>query len=133
MFVYAHRIHPVIMFVPSCVVALFIGFLSVLGATAGAHRLWAHRSYSASLPLRVLLMVCQTVLGQVGKQRFVLLYQYTLFHLTHHCSISVLHVVIENDHHQVFHLQNLKISRSNITICKIPYIVYYKIFIKIQL
>lgn len=28
-----------------------------LGITAGAHRLWAHRSYKAKLPLRVILMV----------------------------------------------------------------------------
>ena len=62
------------MVVSSCIVAIIIGLLSVLGATAGAHRLWAHRSYSASLPIRVLLMICQTALGQVGKQRHVLLY-----------------------------------------------------------
>ena len=72
----------------SCILAIFIALLSVLGATAGAHRLWAHRSYSASLPLRVLLMICQTALGQVGKQRCVLLHQYALFHLKRHCSIS---------------------------------------------
>lgn len=47
-------------------VALFIGLLSVLGATAGAHRLWAHRSYTASMSLKVLLMICQTMLGQVS-------------------------------------------------------------------
>jgi fatty-acid desaturase len=51
-------------------VALFIGSLSVLGATAGAHRLWAHRTYTANIPLRVLLMICQTLLGQVSKHSF---------------------------------------------------------------
>jgi fatty-acid desaturase len=69
-------------FVSSHSVALFIGLLSVLGATAGAHRLWAHRSYSASTPLRILLMICQTALGQVRKQSCVLLHKYTLFCLT---------------------------------------------------
>lgn len=28
-----------------------------LGITAGAHRLWAHKSYSATLPLRIFLML----------------------------------------------------------------------------
>uniref|UniRef100_A0A7E4VKY1 FA_desaturase domain-containing protein n=1 Tax=Panagrellus redivivus TaxID=6233 RepID=A0A7E4VKY1_PANRE len=32
-------------------------FLSGLGITAGAHRLWAHKSYKARLPLRVFLML----------------------------------------------------------------------------
>ena len=31
--------------------------LSGLGITAGSHRLWAHRSYKAKLPLRILLML----------------------------------------------------------------------------
>ncbi|KAG7462426.1 hypothetical protein MATL_G00184760 [Megalops atlanticus] len=31
--------------------------ISALGVTAGAHRLWSHRSYKASLPLRVFLAV----------------------------------------------------------------------------
>ncbi|GLV31138.1 Desaturase 1 [Carabus blaptoides fortunei] len=31
-----------------------------LGITAGAHRLWAHRSYKAKWPLRVFLMMCNT-------------------------------------------------------------------------
>ena len=32
-----------------------------LGVTAGAHRLWAHRSYKAKLPLRVLLMLLNSM------------------------------------------------------------------------
>lgn len=31
--------------------------LSGLGITAGSHRLWAHRSYKAKLPLRIFLMI----------------------------------------------------------------------------
>lgn len=33
--------------------------------TGGAHRLWAHRSYKAKLPLQLLLMFCYSVSGQV--------------------------------------------------------------------
>ncbi|XP_049868606.1 acyl-CoA Delta-9 desaturase-like isoform X2 [Pectinophora gossypiella] len=33
------------------------GLLGGLGVTAGAHRLWTHRSYKAKLPLRVMLML----------------------------------------------------------------------------
>jgi stearoyl-CoA desaturase (delta-9 desaturase) len=36
--------------------ALFLHVAYGLGITAGAHRLWSHKSYSASLPVRVLLM-----------------------------------------------------------------------------
>ncbi|CAI5714158.1 hypothetical protein KXD40_007950 [Peronospora effusa] len=32
-----------------------------LGITAGAHRLWSHRSYKAKLPLRVFLMLCNSM------------------------------------------------------------------------
>lgn len=28
-----------------------------MGITAGYHRLWAHRAYEASLPLKILLMI----------------------------------------------------------------------------
>ena len=37
-----------------------------MGITAGAHRLWAHRAYKAKLPLRVFLMLCQTLAFQVS-------------------------------------------------------------------
>eukprot|EP00160_Parvularia_atlantis_P021147 Unigene9046_Nuclearia_a/m.27676 Unigene9046_Nuclearia_a/g.27676 ORF Unigene9046_Nuclearia_a/g.27676 Unigene9046_Nuclearia_a/m.27676 type:complete len:419 (+) Unigene9046_Nuclearia_a:190-1446(+) len=35
-------------------------WLTMLGITAGYHRLWSHRAYAASLPLRVFLAVCGT-------------------------------------------------------------------------
>lgn len=35
-----------------------------LGITAGAHRLWSHRSYKARLPLRIFLMICNCIAGQ---------------------------------------------------------------------
>jgi len=37
---------------------------SGLGITAGAHRLWAHRTYKASFPLRVFLLVANSMAGQ---------------------------------------------------------------------
>lgn len=38
--------------------------LGGLGITAGAHRLWAHRSYKAKLPYRILLGFFNTIAGQ---------------------------------------------------------------------
>ncbi|XP_054736898.1 acyl-CoA Delta-9 desaturase [Anastrepha obliqua] len=43
---------------------LTLTFLGILGATAGAHRLWAHQTYTASTSLRIFLMLCQTLAGQ---------------------------------------------------------------------
>lgn len=40
---------------------------SGIGITAGAHRLWSHKSYTASLPLRILLIFLFTIAGQVWK------------------------------------------------------------------
>lgn len=44
--------------------ALMLYTVSGLGITAGAHRLWAHRSYKAKLPLRILLAVFNTIAFQ---------------------------------------------------------------------
>jgi stearoyl-CoA desaturase (delta-9 desaturase) len=38
--------------------------LSGLGITAGVHRLWAHRSYHATLPLRFFLMLLNSIANQ---------------------------------------------------------------------
>jgi stearoyl-CoA desaturase (delta-9 desaturase) len=35
-----------------------------LGITAGVHRLWSHRSYSAGLPLRIFLMLANSIANQ---------------------------------------------------------------------
>lgn len=40
-------------------------FVSALGITAGAHRLWSHRTYKASLPLRIFLGVANSMAFQV--------------------------------------------------------------------
>ncbi|KAI9579170.1 acyl-CoA Delta(11) desaturase-like [Glossina fuscipes] len=40
--------------------SIFLYSIGVLGVTAGAHRLWAHRSYKAKWPLRLLLIIFNT-------------------------------------------------------------------------
>lgn len=35
----------------------FVGVAGGMGITAGAHRLWSHKSYDAKLPLRIFLMI----------------------------------------------------------------------------
>ncbi|KAI1280821.1 Stearoyl-CoA desaturase 5 [Halotydeus destructor] len=50
-----------------CYSLMFTNLLTVLigvGVTGGAHRLWAHKSYQARLPLQILLMIGQTLTGQ---------------------------------------------------------------------
>lgn len=39
--------------------------MGIYGTTAGAHRLWAHRTYKANGFLRFMLMMFQTMAGQV--------------------------------------------------------------------
>ncbi|XP_043273756.1 acyl-CoA Delta-9 desaturase [Venturia canescens] len=56
----------------------FIIFLSNMGMTLGAHRLWAHRSYEAQGHVRLLLMLAQTLTG-VGP-----IYDWVLAHRIHH-------------------------------------------------
>lgn len=56
----------------------FLVFLGVLGATAGAHRLWAHRAYVADVKLRIFLMLCFCISGQGT------IYNWILEHRLHH-------------------------------------------------
>lgn len=61
------------------ITALLIAGLGALGVTAGAHRLWAHRAYKAKWPMRVLLMIFQTLAFQVMiKQLIKITYKYCL-------------------------------------------------------
>lgn len=55
-----------------------IGFLSGMGLTIGAHRLWAHRSFKATTSLRLLLAVFQSM-TLVGSA-----FAYARDHRTHH-------------------------------------------------
>ncbi|KAK5650515.1 hypothetical protein RI129_001544 [Pyrocoelia pectoralis] len=52
--------------------------LGVIGVTAGAHRLWAHRTYTATVHLRIFLMICQTLVGQGC------IYNWVKYHRLHH-------------------------------------------------
>ncbi|CAG9133569.1 unnamed protein product [Plutella xylostella] len=44
--------------------ALAYGIAGGLGITAGAHRLWAHRTYKAKMPLQIILMILNTIAFQ---------------------------------------------------------------------
>ena len=51
---------------------------AALGITAGAHRLWAHRTYKAKWPMRFVLMICQTIAFQNH------IYEWVRDHRVHH-------------------------------------------------
>lgn len=52
--------------------------MASIGVTGGAHRLWAHRSYKAKLPLRIILMLWQTMAFQNH------IYEWCRDHRVHH-------------------------------------------------
>lgn len=52
--------------------------LGGLGITAGAHRLWAHRSYKAKMPLRILLACLQSMAFENS------IYEWSRDHRVHH-------------------------------------------------
>lgn len=52
--------------------------ISALGVTAGAHRLWSHRSYKASLPLRIFLAFGNSMAFQND------IYEWARDHRVHH-------------------------------------------------
>ncbi|XP_035702582.1 acyl-CoA desaturase-like [Folsomia candida] len=54
------------------------GLCSQIGAHAGAHRLWSHRSYKTKLPLTLLLIWWQTISGQNSA------YEWARDHRVHH-------------------------------------------------
>ncbi|KAJ3665681.1 hypothetical protein Zmor_001167 [Zophobas morio] len=58
--------------------AWFLHVLSIEGMTAGAHRLWSHRSYKAKLPLQIFLIICQTLTLQKDA------YEWAFLHRIHH-------------------------------------------------
>lgn len=55
-----------------------IGMAAAQGITAGAHRLWAHRTYKAKLPLRIYLCIMQTIAFQNH------IYEWVRDHRVHH-------------------------------------------------
>eukprot|EP00099_Drosophila_melanogaster_P022663 NP_650201.1 desaturase 2 [Drosophila melanogaster] len=52
--------------------------IGMLGVTAGAHRLWAHRTYKAKWPLRLLLVIFNTIAFQDA------VYHWARDHRVHH-------------------------------------------------
>ncbi|KAF8376274.1 fat-6 [Pristionchus pacificus] len=44
--------------------AIFLHFAGAMGVTAGAHRLWSHRSFKATLPARIILCIMCTLAHQ---------------------------------------------------------------------
>lgn len=46
--------------------AVLCFLVSALGITAGSHRLWSHRSYRATLPLRIFLTIANSIAFQVS-------------------------------------------------------------------
>ncbi|KAH6947082.1 hypothetical protein HPB50_017044 [Hyalomma asiaticum] len=57
---------------------IFYVVCSGLSVTAGAHRLWSHRSYKAKLPLRIILMLFNCMAGQND------IYDWVRDHRVHH-------------------------------------------------
>ena len=45
------------------------GYLGAVGITAGAHRYWTHKSYSAKLPLRIILAALYCIAGMVNSSK----------------------------------------------------------------
>jgi len=58
--------------------AVFLYIISGLGITAGAHRLWSHRSYRAKWPLRVILCIFNTMAFENS------IYEWSRDHRVHH-------------------------------------------------
>uniref|UniRef100_UPI003F8819F9 acyl-CoA desaturase n=1 Tax=Cysteiniphilum litorale TaxID=2056700 RepID=UPI003F8819F9 len=58
--------------------SIFLYWLAGLGITMGAHRLWAHKSYKATFPVRFVLMLMQTLAFQNS------IYEWSRDHRVHH-------------------------------------------------
>ncbi|MCQ8063960.1 acyl-CoA desaturase, partial [Salmonella enterica] len=72
-----------ITFIPTCkfytLLWAFVTYIfSGLGITAGAHRLWSHRTYKARLPLRFFLIIADTMAFQND------VYEWARDHRVHH-------------------------------------------------
>lgn len=58
---------------------MYLGsYISGIGITGGAHRLWSHKAYKARLPVEVMLMLLQTMAGQNS------IYTWCRDHRVHH-------------------------------------------------
>lgn len=52
-------------YITTVIFTALLSFIGIIGVTCGAHRLWAHQTYQANTPLKLFLMLCQTMAGQV--------------------------------------------------------------------
>lgn len=78
-FLYAFiRVLPTCTWFETLVLWILLWFLSGLGITAGAHRLWSHKSYTATRPLQVFLMVMNAMAFQGS------ILEWSRDHRTHH-------------------------------------------------
>jgi len=69
--------------IPLFLAAAVCYLISALGVTAGAHRLWSHKSYKASLPLRVFLALANSMAFQVTQTKRVnIIDAYTHYDIT---------------------------------------------------
>ncbi|XP_073990986.1 acyl-CoA Delta-9 desaturase-like isoform X2 [Rhodnius prolixus] len=48
----------------TCIYTILISYIVGISLTVGAHRLWSHRSFKVTLPLKIALLVVQTSAGQ---------------------------------------------------------------------
>lgn len=69
---------------------IFYYFTVVPGITSGAHRLWAHRSYEANLPVRIFLLIVNSISNQGS------ILQWATDHRVHH-----MHVDTDADPHNI--------------------------------
>ena len=51
------------------VAVVIYGHMGSIGATAGVHRYWTHKSYKAKLPLRILLAALYLITGMVRSNK----------------------------------------------------------------
>ncbi|CAG4970520.1 unnamed protein product [Colias eurytheme] len=60
------------------ILQFIFGFMAGLGVTAGAHRLWTHKSYKVKKPVKILLLIFYATAGQNN------LYNWVRDHRLHH-------------------------------------------------
>jgi fatty-acid desaturase len=65
--------------ISSIILVFLTGWAAGFGVTGGAYRLWSHRSYKATPPLRIILLICYAVAGQVHLQLTVSVYCFVKF------------------------------------------------------
>ncbi|GAB1302459.1 Stearoyl-CoA desaturase 4 [Apodemus speciosus] len=65
----------------TCLFGVFYNMVAGLGITAGAHRLWSHRTYKAHLPLRIFLIIANTMAFQALDND---VYEWARDHRAHH-------------------------------------------------